>query len=108
MSEKNYDEKAVARLHEVYDGEASVEDRDAQVAALAAELGKTSASVRSKLVAEGIYKAKTEVEKGKRGVTKADLVAKIASALEIDEDVAGSLEKANKSILTRVLGALSK
>ena len=51
----NYTDEAVARLHEVYDGEATDESKRAQVAQLAQELGKSEGSVRAKLVREGIY-----------------------------------------------------
>ena len=108
MSEKtvNYTDEMVARLHEVYDGEADVEARDAQVAQLAEELGKSAASIRAKLTREGIYVAKNSVPKGKTSVTKADLIAEIASKLNRDEDVVGSLEKANKNVLQYIVDAL--
>ena len=109
MSEKNvnYTDEMVARLHEVYDGEASEKDRDAQVAQLAEELGKSPASVRAKLTREGVYVAKSKAPAGKAGVRKADLVTAIAEKLGVDEDVVGSLEKATKNALTRVNDALT-
>lgn len=102
----NYTDEMVARLHEVYDGEASDEVRDEQVAQLADELGKSAASIRAKLANVGIYVAKAKVESGKNTVRKADLVAQIAERLGEDEDVMGSLEKANKVALRKVLNAL--
>jgi len=106
MSEVNYTEEMTARLHEVYDGEADVETRDAQVAQLAEELGRSAASIRAKLTREGIYVPKGEAAKGKASVRKADLVSMIANKLSVDEDVVGSLEKATKKSLELVLEAL--
>jgi len=108
MTEKvvNYTDEAVARLHAVYDGEATDEVRKAQVRQLADELGKNEASVRAKLTREGIYVPLTKVEKGKAGPLKAELVTAIALKLDVDEDVIGSLEKATKVALSKVLAAL--
>lgn len=102
----NYTDEMVARMQGVYDSEASDEARDVQVAQLAEELGKSAASIRAKLANVGIYVAKAKVEGGKNTVRKADLVAAIAEKIGADEDVVGSLEKANKAALTRVLNAL--
>ena len=102
----NYTEEAVARLHEVYDGDASVEERDAQIQALADEVGKSPASIRAKLTREGIYVAKGPKPKKGLGVTKANLVTAIAKEIEVDEDVIGSLEKATKVTLGKILFAL--
>lgn len=106
MTEVNYTEEMVARLHEVYNGEAEVEARDAQIAQLAEELGKSAASIRAKLTREGVYVPKGEAAKKAPVVRKADLVSMIAKELEVDEDVIGSLEKATKKSLQLVLAAL--
>jgi len=102
----NYSDEAVTALHNVYDGTASDEDRKAQVAALAEELGKSAASIRAKLTREGIYVALTKAPAGKAPVRKATLVQDIADALKVDVDVIGSLEKATKNTLERILKAL--
>ena len=102
----NYTDEAVARLHEVYDGDATDEVKRAQVAQLAEELGKSEGSVRAKLVREGIYVPYAKVEKAGPRVTKAQLVTAIAVELDVDEDVVGSLEKATKVALGKVLIAL--
>lgn len=109
MTEKavNYTDEMVAALHEGYDGSASDEVRRAQIKALAKEVGRSEASVRAKLVREGIYVPYVKVEAGKGGARKADLVQAIADALEVDSDVVGSLEKATKVALNKVLDALS-
>ena len=103
----NYTEEMVARLHEVYDGEADEAVRDEQVAQLAEELGKSAASIRAKLTREGLYVPKNKAPAGKAGMTKAELVAVIAAQMQVDEDRVGSLEKANKDVLKLVVSALS-
>ena len=109
MNEKtpNYTEEMVARLHEVYDGNATEEVRKAQVAQLAEELGRSAASVRAKLTREKIYVPLEKAPTGKNTVRKAELVASIAEKIGMDVDAAGSLEKVTKAVLTRVLNAVS-
>lgn len=102
----NYTDEMVARLHEVYDREDSEEAREAQIEQLSEELGRNKMSIRAKLTSEGVYVAKAKVEKKGASVRKADLVAAIAEKIGADEDVVGSLEKATKVALTRVLNAL--
>lgn len=99
----NYTDEMVARLHEGYDGEADEATRDAQVAQLAEELGKSAQSIRAKLTRERLYVPKAKAPAGKATVRKAQIVTAIAKAMEVDEDVVGSLEKANKNTLLRVL-----
>ena len=108
MTEKavNYTQEMVDALHAGYDGSASDDERRAQIKALAEEVGRSEASVRAKLVREGIYVAYTKAEAGKGGARKADLVQAIADKLEVDSDVVGSLEKATKVALNKVLEAL--
>ena len=108
MTEKvvNYTDEMVAVLHAEYDGTASDETRKAQVTALAVKLGKKEASIRAKLTREGIYVALTKAPKGKAPVLKATLVQAIADEINTDVDVVGSLEKATKVALVKVLVAL--
>jgi hypothetical protein len=102
----NYTEAMVARLHEGYDGSASDAERKAQVAELAAEVGRSEASVRAKLTSEGIYVPYAKAPAGKNSVRKAALVAAIAEKLGVHVEVVESLEKANKVALAHVFKAL--
>lgn len=108
MSEQkvNYTEAMVARLLEVYDGAASDAEKRSQIAQLADELDRKEASIRAKLVREGVYVPFEKVEAGKGGVRKAQLVQEIADRIDVDVDVIGSLEKATKVALNKVLAAL--
>lgn len=109
MTEKtvNYTEKMVSRLREVYDPQDSEENRNEQIAALSVELERSKPSIRAKLTSEGLYVPKNKVPAGKNTVRKAQLVTQIAEKLKVDEDVVGSLEKATKVTLVKVLKALS-
>ena len=108
MTEKrvNYTDEMVARLNEVYDGSADEATRDEQIKALAAELDRSPASIRAKLTSEGLYVPKTKAPAGKATVRKSQLVAAIAAKMKVDEDILGSLEKVNKSVLVRIYNAL--
>lgn len=106
MTEVNYTEAMVEALREGYDVEANDEDRKAQVAQLAEDLGKSQASIRAKLTREGIYVPLTKAPAGKATVRKSELVQAIATKIDADVDVIGSLEKATKVALTKVLEAL--
>ena len=103
----NYTPAMVARLHEGYDGSAPEDVRDAQIAELAAELGKSAASIRAKLTHEGIYVPKAKAPAGKASVKKAVIVAAIAELLGVHVEAVESLEKANKAALARIYNALA-
>jgi len=85
-----------------YDAAATAIDR------LAEKLGRSTASIRQKLVREGVYKRK--VYKTKQGVApmkKEAIVDDIASLLKLTDGEATSLTKANKSALVKIKEALS-
>jgi len=102
----NYTDAMVASLHAGYDGIETEATRKAQVSALALELGKSEPSIRAKLTREGIYVAFTKAPAGKATIRKAELVQTIADKLDVDVDVIGSLEKATKNVLVRLIDAL--
>ena len=102
----NYTDAMVARMKEVY-GEATNEaERAEAVKDLDDEMGKTVAGIRAKLVAEGVYVAKAKTA-GKAGKAKAELVTALALALDLDEGVIETIEKANKVALVRILGRVT-
>ena len=102
----NYTAEMTARLHEVYNPNADEAAREDQIEQLSNELGKNKASIRAKLTRERVYVAKAKVEKAARSPRKAELVTVIARKMGVDEDVVGSLEKATKATLFRVINAL--
>ena len=108
MSEKtvNYSNDDVVRMKEVYDGEASVEDRDTAVAQLAQELGRSAASIRAKLTHLGVYVPKGTKTSKAKAVSKAEIVTAIAKKLGVAEEIVGSLEKATKVTLVKIQEAL--
>jgi len=105
----NYTPENVARLREVYNPEDTLENRTAQVQALAMELGKTPASIRAKLSHEGLYvKAERKAKDGSAiSPTKEKLAGYIAKMIGLDPDVTG-LEKANKVALKTIAVKLAE
>lgn len=94
----NYTPEMTAAMVEDYKAGVSVET-------IAERVGKTVRSVVAKLSREGVYEAKAKAAK-KDGVTKADLIARIAALTGADEDVICSLEKATGVALKVVVKAL--
>ena len=75
-----------------------------ELSAIAKELGKTVPSVRSKLVAEGVYvKQESRAVGGASPVRKIALVKQLAEALELELTELESLEKASKPALELLL-----
>lgn len=97
----NYTDEMVARLHEVYNPEASDDERKAQIVKLADELGRSAASIRAKLVNEGIYqKYERKTKTGEKPESKETIVKGIAEVLSVDADsTLSGLEKATKNCL---------
>ena len=76
---------------------------------LAEELGRSIKSIIGKLSREGVYRR--EVYKTKRGekpVTKLEIVANIADALEMDDEELKGLDKTPKLVLKKLELALCK
>jgi len=101
VTQANYSEEMVSRLHEVYKPEDSEEHREEQLQALSDELGKGVKSIRAKLVREGLYvKKEYKTKDNKKAETKETIVGQIADALSVDADTSLSgLEKATKNCL---------
>ena len=107
------DEAVVADMVERYtSAEDSDEARAAVVKELAEELGKSEASVRSKLVREDVYVAKVRAPKGGKVEKKGEIVDRIVAdlaasfAINVSDGEAESLEKANKTVLRKIEKAL--
>ncbi len=87
-------------------------DSDAARAAVVNEYadlyGKTPASVRAKLVREGVYIAQTRAPAGKRSAKKSDIVTAIADMLGVNGEAVESLEKATKRSLELVAAKLAE
>ena len=102
----NYTEEMTANLVNAYENADNEPARLAVVNEYAELYGKSAASIRAKLVREGVYVAKTRAPAGKAGVKKADLVAAIADLLGVNSETVESLEKATKRSLELVRNAL--
>lgn len=92
-----YSEAQVKRMKEVYDPEASAEDRDQAVDLLVTELGYPVRSIRSKLVNLGVYVKKATVSKitGEPAAKKDEMAQNLidVSGLMLNVD---SVSKMNK------------
>lgn len=109
MTTKNptYTDDQVSKMVEVYTDASNDTDRTEVVQTLAQEFSKSVASIRSKLVREGVYVAKTRVSKtGAPVINKADIVNQIADEIGVDAETFESLEKATKPVLTKLLNFL--
>jgi hypothetical protein len=102
MTEKtvNYTAEVTAQIVADYNAGESIE-------AIAAKVGKTTRSVVAKLSREGVYKAKAAVVKAEARVKKDELVAQIAAAAGVEQEVLDSLEKATAEALKVVLKAVT-
>ena len=98
---ENYTSEMVERLQEVYNPESSESDRDAQIVALAEELGKNTRSIRAKLSSLNLYVKKAyKAKTGAKPETKEAIVTAIAEILGVDADASlPGLQNAGKNAL---------
>ena len=76
------------------------------VESIAERLGKSTRSVVAKLSREGAYVAKTKAKGDGHTVRKADLITEIAHAIDANEELLESLEKATKEALELIAKAV--
>ena len=82
-------------------------ERKEMVVTISGEIGKTVNSVRAKLSKLNLYiKPKPTTKSGVTPVRKSALVSEIATLLDRDEDLLGSLEKSTKFALNAVIAGL--
>ena len=106
---ENYTPEMTATIINAYTSADSDESRKNTVAAMAEKFGKTVASVRMKLVREGVYVKATATDKNCKEITKkGELVTKIANRCNVRPELFDSLEKANKAVLEAILNRLSE
>lgn len=105
----NYDAKIVEKMTTAYvAGRESGESNKVLVANIALEIGKSPASVRAKLAAEGVYEKEEAAKSASSRTKKADIVAAIvAKGVPLSEAEAEGLEKATASALNKVLARLT-
>jgi len=99
----NYTATDIEQLTAGYDPTAEQDVRKAQVKTLAAELGRKDASIIAKLVNLDLYVKMEHVAKdGSKSMSKEDRVTAISKEMGVDNDVIGSLVKANVSVIKMV------
>ena len=96
-----YSAELVSAIVEKYTTGVAIEE-------IAKEVGKTVPMIRSKLVSEGVYKAKAKISNGTGAVAvrKIALARQIASKFDIES--LDSLEKASKADLEALLTAITE
>ena len=105
---ENYTAEMTADMVREYGAAENDSERKNVVVNLAQEFGKTVASVRMKLVREGVYvKAANKTKDGKEITSKAKLVGQIAGKCNCSAEQFDSLEKANKRVLEEILLTLA-
>ena len=83
--------------------------RDTVVQSFATKFNLPEASIRSKLGHEKVYISKARTDKtGDPIISKSALVTQIAELLGEPEDIVGSLEKANKPTLKKLIARLTQ
>lgn len=105
----NYDAKIVAEMTSAYVAGREAGDSNADiVATIAEDIGKTPASVRAKLAAEGVYQKEEAAKTAGSRMKKADIVAAIVGkGVPLNDAEAEGLEKATASALQKVLARLT-
>lgn len=100
----NYSDGQVAILHTAWAKAPTAETLEA----MAQQFGKSIASVRQRLVRDGLYsKAPSTDKRGEPVIKKEDLANQIAEYLPgVDAESAGSLAKVNKGILRALVTVL--
>lgn len=100
----NYSDEQVSILHAAWKKQPTVETLEA----MAQQFGKSIASVRQRLVRDGLYsKAPSTDKRGEPVIRKEDLATMISEYLPgVDAEAAGSLAKVNKGILRSLLSTL--
>jgi len=99
-----YTDEVVESMVADYTGAETQEDRDSVVSAFAEQLGKSVASVRAKLVREGVYVKKERADKtGRKIQTKDEMVAEFEKNLGLEVGSLESLEKATKNVIRTLM-----
>ena len=104
MTATNYTDAMVTAMHTVYSDAENDATRKEAVEAFSNDFGLNVASIRAKLVRMGIYiKPEAKTKDGSKITRKSDLVSEIAVLMNVDEDLIGSLEKATKFSLEKLI-----
>lgn len=107
----NFTAEQTVELVNAYKLADSTESRKNVVSTYAAKFGKSEASIRMKLVREGVYqKAEATTKTGEPVIDKEKLADEIATFIpeSLDEASVSSLAKANKKALKAILKTVSE
>jgi len=103
----NYTQEQTDELVTAYTDADSPNQRDMVVSEFADKFGKAKQSIIAKLVSENVYIKKAyKTKRGEKPISKAAIVANIASTLGVNAETVESLEKANKAALQLIARTL--
>ena len=105
VTASNYTDEQIATLEQMYTGA----DNAQEVTAIAQAIGKSPASVRSKLSNMGLY-VKAEKSKTAKGekTSKADLATYIGEAVGLNEVEVQALTKTTVSVLNKIVAHIAQ
>lgn len=106
MTENVYTDEVVKDLSEAYAAAQTPMERDSVVDAWAAKLGVTTPSVRGKLIALGVYVAKTKAKTSSNSMSKDELASAIRVFAGVGSKQLLTLTKMTKNDLETLLEAL--
>jgi len=100
MANPIYTDEQTRELVAVFQKAEDQDQREAVVRQYAELYNKSTRSIIAKLTREGVYLAKQyRTKQGEQPVSKAELVAELATLFNVPEEKIESLEKANKQVL---------
>lgn len=104
-----YTEEQTTELVTAYTSVETQEARDEVVSQYATKFDKNLQSIRAKLSSERVYVAKERTTKGGDPIVRKEaLVAQIATLMGEEEETIGSIEKATKPTLQKIIAALTQ
>ena len=108
IAKANYSDAQVKEMVTAYEAGGTDSGRAAVVKELAVQMKKSPASIRAKLVNEGVYIKPTKTDKAGKPVEQKDAIVEVIAALcGVDSEQFDSLAKANKSVLQTLRTALT-
>lgn len=104
----NYPAPMLAEIKTAYAGASDYDSRSEVIRKMALKFDKTVQSIRAKLTRENVYIPKEyKTKTGAKPARKSALVDSIAKLIGVESETLDSLEKANKTVLERLIKELT-
>jgi len=98
-----YDSARREAIEQDLDPEAAFAHREAVITKFAAQFDTSTASIRGKLVAEGVYQPRTYIPKRAYKASKEKMVTRLEDILSATPGTFDSLEKVNKQCIEQIV-----